>query len=288
MSKFATRAKAFAPGEIMPMMRGGTPVARYECSICMAILFRSPESLNPLLKYLHALVVYPPVHEMPPFMFIVAEQVAMSGPAFDAMPEELRNAAGQYLGKQAYLCAFTGDGKYNLGSSADLTALEEFEKQALQALRDELGFAEPLRIVEDQRPRSATQTQPSTQPSKPHMGLFDRLSGKTRRFQAALTVALAEYTWDQLSEEQKDAADDVVNRMMATAGIDRLQFHAMPVQYRGGLIAAAIREIGIQPAVQGEEWTISGNPFAIGPDDGEFPELLAEANEYLRRKGIDV
>jgi hypothetical protein len=120
------------------------------------------------------------------------------------------------------------------------------------------------------------------------MGIFDVFSSSKRKYQAALTVALAEHTWETLTSAQQDKVQEAVKRVARSAGIDALQVFTLPAHYRAGLQAAAMKELGIPPAVRGESWNIVGNPFAISPEDGEFDQMLEKAYEYLRSKGIEI
>lgn len=120
------------------------------------------------------------------------------------------------------------------------------------------------------------------------MSVFDLFSPRKRKFRAALTVLLAEYTFERLPEKQKDQIQSSVRRVIERSGADPLAAFAMPRHYRYGLIAAALKEQGIPPAVPGEEWTLAGNPFAIREDDEDFDAAMEEAYAYLKAKGVDL
>lgn len=151
MVDLSSGAKALAAGETAPLMRGGTPVASYECEQCRAILARAPESLNPTMEYLHALLVYPLEYKKPPLMYVVAERANISAAALASLPVELRRMAESHLGSEAFLCAFTESGKYNLGADKDLESLEVFEARALETMRQALQITGPIRTLNDTR-----------------------------------------------------------------------------------------------------------------------------------------
>jgi hypothetical protein len=120
------------------------------------------------------------------------------------------------------------------------------------------------------------------------MSMFDLFSPRKRKYQAALTVLLAEYTFERLSDKQKDQIQASVRRVVERSGAEPLAAFAMPHRYRYGLIAAALKEQGIPPAVPGEQWTLAGNPFMIREDDEEFDVAMSEAYAYLESKGVKL
>jgi hypothetical protein len=119
------------------------------------------------------------------------------------------------------------------------------------------------------------------------MSIFDIFSPKKRKYQAALTVVLAEHTVATLKPDQKAKVDVAVEKFARSMGISPLQIYAAPRHYRAGLEAAALKELGIAPAVPGEEWTTIGNPFAYAADE-DLGDEIYEALKYLRGKGIEV
>ena len=120
------------------------------------------------------------------------------------------------------------------------------------------------------------------------MSLFDLFSTRKRKFHAALTVLLAEYTFGHLTEEQRVQVQASVLRVVERSGADPLTAFAMPHHHQYGLIAAVMKELAIPPAVPGEQWTVAGNPFAIGEHDENFDAAMEEAHEYLKHKGVDL
>jgi hypothetical protein len=122
------------------------------------------------------------------------------------------------------------------------------------------------------------------------MSLFDAFSPQKRKFKSALTLILAEYTYSQLSDENQKKVDAAVKQVVDASGAEAptLAYVAMPDEYRYGLIAAALKQLGIPPAVEGEEWSLSGNPFAVNFDDPEFSKAVDEATKYLQQKGVSL
>lgn len=122
------------------------------------------------------------------------------------------------------------------------------------------------------------------------MSLFDALSPRKRKFQAALTMILAEYTYRGLSEEERQKVDEAVKEVVAAAQPDTptLAYYAIPEEYRYGLIAAALKQLGIPPSVPGEQWSLSGNPFSVNFDDPEFDKAVEDAIAYLQEKGVEL
>jgi hypothetical protein len=151
MADLRKRAVAFVAGESIPMMRGGTPVASYECENFRAILAREPQSMNANVRYLHALLVYPGEYNKPPLMYVVAEQARVTPLEMAALPPEVRKILDQSGGPGIFLCAFTDQGKINLGASDDLVLLERFESRALATMREALNLLGEVRVLNDTR-----------------------------------------------------------------------------------------------------------------------------------------
>jgi hypothetical protein len=111
-------------------------------------------------------------------------------------------------------------------------------------------------------------------------------------FKAALTLVLAEFTYRQLSEEQQRKVDDTVIDMIDRSGTEKqtptLAYYALPEAYRNGLIAAALKQLGIPPAVEGERWSFMGNPFFVDFADPRFDSAIKDAVKYLRGKGVKL
>ncbi len=122
------------------------------------------------------------------------------------------------------------------------------------------------------------------------MSFFNRLSPRKRKFQAALTMILAEYTYRGLSEEERQKVDEAVKEVVTAAQPEAptLAYYAMPEEYRYGLIAAALKQLGIPPAVPGEKWSLVGNPFSVNFDDPKFDKAVEDAIAYLQEKGVEL
>lgn len=122
------------------------------------------------------------------------------------------------------------------------------------------------------------------------MSLFDVFSSRKRKFKAALTLILAEYTYSQLSDEKRKKVDEAVVQVIAASGdvAPTLAYFAMPDEYRYGLIAAALKQLRIPPAVEGEEWSLMGNPFAVNFEDTGFDKAVEDAITYLQGKGVNL
>lgn len=117
------------------------------------------------------------------------------------------------------------------------------------------------------------------------MGLFDLFTNKTERnAQVALTVVLAEYTFDALTPDQKDKVQDAVKRFMERNGRRYLEVFTLPHHHHWGLFASAMQELGINPILPGERWKMAGNPFAIGEADDDFQEALERASALVEER----
>ena len=62
------------------------------------------------------------------------------------------------------------------------------------------------------------------------MSFFNRLSPRKRKFQAALTMILAEYTYRGLSEEERQKVDEAVKEVVTAAqpAAPTWPYYAMP------------------------------------------------------------
>lgn len=111
-------------------------------------------------------------------------------------------------------------------------------------------------------------------------------------FKAALTLVLAEYTYSQLSEERQRKVDDTVIDKLSASGIEKqtptLAYYALPWAYRYGLVAAALQQLGIPPAVEGERWSVMGNPFFVDFATPGFDSAINDAVRYLRGMGVKL
>lgn len=119
------------------------------------------------------------------------------------------------------------------------------------------------------------------------MGLFDLLSPRKRKFNAAITILLAQYTYERLSEEDSRRVDDMVTQILSDSGQQHstLTYYAMPDAIRYGFIAGALKRLNIPPAVPGQSWrNLSGNTFFF--DETEDNEIMEEAYNYLKQKGM--
>lgn|SRR5690606_4005542 len=119
------------------------------------------------------------------------------------------------------------------------------------------------------------------------MGLFDLLSPRKRKFNAAVTILLAEYTYARLSEEDSRRVDDMVTQALSDFGQPHstLTYLAMPDTIRYGFIAGALKRLGIPPALPGESWSaLTGNPFSF--NEAEDADVMEEAYNYLSKKGF--
>ncbi len=122
------------------------------------------------------------------------------------------------------------------------------------------------------------------------MSIFDAFSPRKRKFKAALTLILAEYTYSQLWDERRQEVDEACIQVVAASGTEApiLAYYAMPKEYRYGLIAAALKQLRIPPAVEGEEWSLSGNPFSVNFEDPDFNKAVEDAIAYLQDKGVKL
>ena len=119
------------------------------------------------------------------------------------------------------------------------------------------------------------------------MGLFDLLSPRKRKLNAAITILLAEYTYERLSEEDSRRVDDMVTQILSDSGQlhSTLTYFAMPHAIRYGFIAGALKRLNIPPALPGQSWSnLSGNPFFI--NESEDNEIMDEAYNHLKQKGM--
>jgi len=122
------------------------------------------------------------------------------------------------------------------------------------------------------------------------MSFFDIFSTRKRKFQTALTILMAEYTYSGLSEELRKKIDDEVVKILSLTDPEspRLTYYSMPQEYRYGYIAAALKQMGIPPAIEGEKWTLIGNPISVDIEDPGFNKAVEEAIDYLLKKGIKL
>lgn len=120
------------------------------------------------------------------------------------------------------------------------------------------------------------------------MKLSDVLSPRKRKFNAAVTILLTEHTYKHLSEDDSKRVDDMVMQALKDSGQEHstLTYLAMPHAMRYGFIAGALKRLDIPPALTTMSWSsLSGNPFFF--DEGRDDEIMEEAYNYLRRKGLE-
>lgn len=122
------------------------------------------------------------------------------------------------------------------------------------------------------------------------MSLLELLWPRRRKYHVALTMLLAKYTHDQLTETDRQKVDTSAKRIAERSRADSFEISAMLHQHRYGLIAAALHDAGIAPAVPGERWAPGVFPFTltVRAEDPRFRRAMEDARRYLTSKGIDL
>jgi hypothetical protein len=109
-----------------------------------------------------------------------------------------------------------------------------------------------------------------------------------RRYRAALNALLAKSTLQALDAPTQDAVRHQVDGILAEGGysLPASTIEARDERAWYGLVALAMRELGIPPTASGETWNVVSNPFvALAKADHQI--LLARG--HLRDKyGIQV
>ncbi len=122
------------------------------------------------------------------------------------------------------------------------------------------------------------------------LSLLDLLWPRRRKYHVALTMLLAQYTYDQLNETERQNVDGSVKRLAEHSRADSFQVSELLHKHRYGLIAAALHEAGIPPAVPGEQWAAGMIAFTltVRADDPQFHRAMEDARRYLTSKGISL
>jgi hypothetical protein len=130
-------------------------------------------------------------------------------------------------------------------------------------------------------------------------GLFTR--GRSRRFNAALAITLAAYTYQTMTASKRDEVDRQVYKNLdgQILGFSKIQFQRM---WSASLMAAwrafAMKELDIAPAIEGETWNLpkarrmwgmaGAGPFKLYRNYQPRDAATAQAHLYLKAKGVDA
>lgn len=112
------------------------------------------------------------------------------------------------------------------------------------------------------------------------MGLFGP-SKSERETQVAITVYLAEQTWERLSKHEKERVQDEVNAIVEGQGGLPLQVFTIPTHHRWWIYASAMNRLGIQPFVPGERWRLGKLDPSEFDEDSESFQLALQGAEHV-------
>ena len=135
------------------------------------------------------------------------------------------------------------------------------------------------------------------------MRLFEHLKQwrVRRRYQAALAIYVASYTYRQLSMDDQRRISDWVKNLIdgkITVLVSFKDYELfMPVRAKAAYWAVAMKSLGIPPAIPGEVWEIPGQSrwrhrFSVVnkllQDFRPFSSTTTQVQDYLKSKGVDV
>jgi hypothetical protein len=131
------------------------------------------------------------------------------------------------------------------------------------------------------------------------MGLFAR--SRERRYNAAVAVYLAAYTYNLLGAAERSAVDQQVYTDMngSLVGISPIEFQRMwPLAMKSAWRAYAMLELGISPAIEGGAWRLPKSRrklwgFKTGANRlfsayRSNDQATAQAKSELASKGMDL
>ncbi|MFH1071418.1 MAG: hypothetical protein V1794_17500 [Candidatus Glassbacteria bacterium] len=81
------------------------------------------------------------------------------------------------------------------------------------------------------------------------------------KYSAVQNAFYAKYTYDQLSDIQKEQVKEKTLQIMIRGGLLEEDFHAMSEMLRFSYYALAMNELNIPPALKNEEWHYVRNPY---------------------------
>lgn len=135
------------------------------------------------------------------------------------------------------------------------------------------------------------------------MNFFQRLKQRKvrRRYDAALTIYVAAYTYGHLSTTDQKRVADWIKNLIDGGFLPAFSFMEfklfMQVKAKAAFWAVAMKSLGIPPSIPGEVWQIPAQP-RWGSRFSVVNKLLGnwrligptttEAENYLISKGIDV
>jgi len=131
------------------------------------------------------------------------------------------------------------------------------------------------------------------------MGFF--ASTRERRYNAALAIHLAAYTFRALGLHEQQRVDAWIYSQGSSAfmGFSPIQFQRLwPPEFKAAWRAYAMLDLGIIPAVKGEVWRLpkvwrpmpgafTAGPAKLSLNYRPFEETTAQAKAYLETKGAD-
>ena len=135
------------------------------------------------------------------------------------------------------------------------------------------------------------------------MHLFQRLKQwqVRRRYQAALVIYVASYTYRHLSMDDQRRISDWVKNLIEGKFTVMVSFKDYelfwPIRAKAAYWAVAMKSLGIPPAIPGEVWEIPNQPrwrhrFTVVNkllrDFRPFNRTTTQVQDYLKSKGVDV
>lgn len=122
-----------------------------------------------------------------------------------------------------------------------------------------------------------------------------------RRYQTALTIYVAAYTYKSLAPEEQNRVSDWVKNLIDGKFNPSFSFKEfelfLPIHAKAAFWAVAMKSLGIPPAVAGETWQIPiqrrwMNRFTVVNgllrNWRPFNPTTSKVEEYLKSKGVDV
>jgi hypothetical protein len=130
------------------------------------------------------------------------------------------------------------------------------------------------------------------------MGLFT--SSRERRYNAAVAIHLAAYTFSMMASNERAIVDDKVYADMngAVVGFSAFEFQRLfPPHVKAAWRAYAMADLGISPAIEGDVWRLpksrrilwgspKNGPTKLFANYRPNDEATMRAKSYLEAKGL--
>lgn len=91
--------------------------------------------------------------------------------------------------------------------------------------------------------------------------IFVRVKAGFAKYSAAMNALLAKHTFDLLPAADQQRVIERAKQIITMGGATGDRLASLAAQEKFGFYALAMAELGIRPAIPGQEWTHVRNPF---------------------------